>query len=226
MKNSNNKGIKFFLAIYNSALFFASLTLGSLLLYTFYTETANSGSYTCKNLENFYTNYKYVIMAYEVVQFAELIFHTIGISNLRYNALINILVSNFMLFAIIERFKTYASFYWISARVLSRGVKHMYNFYINTLGRYEIIWMDYFRFNSFYLLYPVELITMGAAVYISRTEMENSPKIFEYGEYNLSWLHIAVLFMIGAATNFASTSYYLHNKRQELIDLYIEKYTH
>ena len=103
----------------------------------------------------------------------------------------------------------------------------MYNFYINTLGRYEIIWMDYFRFNSFYLLYPAELITMGGAVYISIAKAkEENLIIFEYEGYYLSWLHIAVLFIISAATNFASTSYYLHNKRQELIDLYIEKYTH
>lgn len=165
-------------------------------------------------------------MAYEVVQFAELIFHIVGISNLRYNALINILISNFMIFGIIykETFNNSYIFYWIGARVISRGIKHMYNFYIYTLGRFQIVWMDYFRFNSFYIIYPAELITMAVALFYSKEVMQLDI-LFENQYIPITWAHISVLFVIFAAVNFASTSYYLHNKRQELISLYIDKYT-
>ena len=224
MQNSGNKGIKFFLGIYNVFLLFLSFNIG-LYIILFVTNLKWDGL-LWDDLANFYKENRNLIISYEVIQFAELIFHIAGISNLRYHTLINILVSNFFLLAILNQFEFHqASFYWISARVLSRGVKHMYNFYIYILGRFEIVWMDYFRFTSFYLLYPLEVLTMAVVVYCLREEMIKHYPFSEQNNIYVNSLHIAGIFMIAVIANFASTFNHLHHKRQELLALYAEKYT-
>ena len=101
----------------------------------------------------------------------------------------------------------------------------MYNFYIYTLGRFEIAWMDYFRFTSFYILYPLELLALSVAVYYLRSEMIKFYPFEEYKNHYVNYMYIAGIFMIATVANFASTFNHLHRKRQELLTLYAEKYT-
>ena len=78
----------------------------------------------------------------------------------------NIFVANFMIWGILELKKDhYFCFCWILARLVTRIIKHVYNIYINMGLRFELVWLDYFRFTSFYVLYPLENICSYILIY-------------------------------------------------------------
>lgn len=54
----------------------------------------------------------------------------------------------------------------MAIRIVERVIKHIYNIYINMGLRFELIWMDYFRFSSFYVMYPLELLCSYTVIYM------------------------------------------------------------
>lgn len=78
----------------------------------------------------------------------------------------HILIANWMIFGVLELQPThYVAFFWIIIRVTERTIKHVYNIYINMGLRFELIWIDYFRLMSFYVLYPLETGISYAVIY-------------------------------------------------------------
>jgi len=78
----------------------------------------------------------------------------------------HILISSWMLFLVIELHPThFIAFYWMLIRLTERSIKHIYNIYIQMGLRFELIWIDYFRFTSFYVLYPMEVICSYVVLY-------------------------------------------------------------
>ena len=97
---------------------------------------------------------------------------------------LNILLANAMIWMFIDYVPShYIIFYWIVSRMISRLIKHIYNIYINMGMRFELIWLDYFRFTSFYLFLPLEAILSYALLYCIFPEIKkNSPVLYRYNE--------------------------------------------
>ena len=90
----------------------------------------------------------------------------IGISKVRVHTLVNIILANWIVWGVFEIQGThYAIFYWIVIRLVSRLQKHIYNIYINMGMRFELLWLDYFRFTNFYIMLPTEFAWSYFVIY-------------------------------------------------------------
>jgi hypothetical protein len=79
---------------------------------------------------------------------------------------VNIVLANWIVWGVLELQNVhYMIFYWIVIRLVSRLQKHIYNIYINMGMRFELIWLDYFRFTSFYLMLPLEVLWSYVVIY-------------------------------------------------------------
>ena len=64
------------------------------------------------------------------------------------------------------------AFSWVLIRLIQRSFKHFYNIYVNMGLRFEVIYLDYIRFYSFYLLIPVELLLSYQIILNSYSDIE------------------------------------------------------
>mmetsp|Transcript_31013 Transcript_31013/g.30560 ORF Transcript_31013/g.30560 Transcript_31013/m.30560 type:complete len:174 (-) Transcript_31013:63-584(-) len=166
---------------------------------------------------------KYWFIALEMIQFVDVIHHINGISKLRPHVFMHHLTTTWMLWFVIEMSPNhYINFYWMAIRVIERIIKHVYNVYIAMGLRFELVWLDYFRFSSFYVLYPLELLCSYAVIYHLYPDIR---KLFEYdlGGFTLDY-GVCIFMYIGISIpNFLNTFHYLNNKKKQLLGLYSEK---
>ena len=91
------------------------------------------------------------------------------IQKLRNHIIIQIIVANWVAWGVLDCNESpakteYLSFAWVIMRLSQRALKHLYNIYIDMGLRFEIIYFDLFRFNSFYVLVPLEFMLSYALI--------------------------------------------------------------
>mmetsp|Transcript_24910 Transcript_24910/g.27561 ORF Transcript_24910/g.27561 Transcript_24910/m.27561 type:complete len:167 (+) Transcript_24910:197-697(+) len=161
-----------------------------------------------------------------MIQFLDFIHYIQGVSRTKPHTFMHIVISSWMLWLVIELHPShFINFYWMLIRLTERIIKHVYNIYINMGLRFELVWLDYFRFSSFYVLYPLEVICSYIVIYFLYPHIRGILFSFEIEQpaFTLDYGIILVIYILISIPNFLNTLHYLHNKKVQLLKLYADK---
>ena len=226
MKMTNNNAVGFYLVLYNMVCLFTCFVL---IIEIFkYTTDRKLNVSDYHRYDEFYKTNQHSVKLFEGLQAAHIIHGLLGISKFRHHTFVNIMIANWMVWGVIEIQNThYIIFYWILIRIASRLIKHVYNIYINMGMRFQIVWLDYFRFTSFYLMLPLEVMCSYLVIYFLFSDIRlNGPKFFKIESIDFVVDYTLLIFMYFTISipNLFNTFSYLHDKRIQLLQLYREKY--